>query len=87
MCQIKADVLNKTIICIETEEPSLLGAAILAGKAAGIYKDLISASEQMVKIKERIEPVAGNVKMNEKPYELYVKIYESLADVFPKQNE
>jgi len=81
--QIKADVLEKPVLSLATEEPSLLGAAILAGLAKGIYKDLVSASEQMVQFKERLDPNPVNVKRYRESYDLYVKLYEKLADLFP----
>jgi len=82
-CQIKADVMNKPVITLETQEPSLLGAAILAGVANGTYKSVETASEQMVKIKERIEPNVKNTVIYEESYQLYVNLYERLADLFP----
>ena len=83
--QIKADVLGKPVVHLETEEQSLLGAAILAGKAVGIYPDLVSASEQMVTIRATAEPNPDNTAMYQEYYERYKTIYEHLADVFPKQ--
>ena len=82
--QIKADVLNKPVVHLETEEQSLLGAAILAGYAAGIYGDLETASHQMVKTRATAEPNPKNVAIYQELYERYGKIYERLADVFPK---
>jgi len=83
--QMKADVLEKPVMTLETEEPSLLGAAVLAGMARGIYKDLASASKQMVKVKERIDPDPKNIDAYRQSYGLYVNIYERLADLFPEQ--
>lgn len=85
--QIKADVLDTPVISLRNEEPSLLGAAILAGRAAGIHKDLPSASEKMVQVKERVEPDPANVGRYAEPYELYVNVYERLAEVFPEQGD
>jgi sugar (pentulose or hexulose) kinase len=85
--QIKADVLNKPVVTLEAEEPSLLGAAILAAVAVGIFDDLESASRQMVQVKERVEPDPANVKVYAQVFDLYVRIYEGLAGVFPKQEE
>ena len=52
-----------------------------------IFDDLESASQQMVQVKERVEPDPANVKVYAEVFDLYVKIYEGLADVFPKQEE
>lgn len=85
--QIKADVLEKPVAHITTEEPSLLGAAILAGKAAGIYKDLLTASERMVQVRKRFEPNPVNRAGYQDVFARYVAIYDRLADVFPKQRD
>jgi xylulokinase len=86
-CQIKADVLNMPVLTLKTEEPSLLGAAVLAGLAAGVYEDVASASAQMVAIKERLEPDAATGELYREPYALFLRLYERLADVFPAQRE
>lgn len=85
--QIKADVLNKPVVHLQTEEPALLGAAILAGLAAGIHKDPVSAADQMVKIRQTIEPNPQNTAVYQQAYERYLTIYDRLADVFPEQVE
>jgi len=84
--QIKADVLNKPVVHLQTEEPSLLGAAILAGLSAGMYDDLESASDRMVKVRVTAEPNPTNIVLYQELYERYLTIYERLADVFPQRN-
>ncbi len=43
--QIKADVLNVTYECMSEEECSLLGSAIIAGNAIGVYPDLLETAK------------------------------------------
>jgi xylulokinase len=42
------------------EEAATLGAAILAGKAVGLYSSVEEAAERMIQIKQRFEPNAAN---------------------------
>jgi len=80
--QIKADITHKTVLQTEIEEAASLGAAILAGKAVGIYKDVREAASKMVSIKQRYEPNPENMEIYDKVYKKYVKLYEDLCELF-----
>jgi sugar (pentulose or hexulose) kinase len=80
--QIKADITRKTILCTENEEAACLGAAILAGKAVGIYDSVKDASNKMVKIKKKFEPQKENIDVYKETYKKYVKLYEDLCGIF-----
>ncbi|MHA1298816.1 MAG: FGGY-family carbohydrate kinase [Candidatus Helarchaeota archaeon] len=73
-CQIRADILNKTIKRPEIVE-SAMGPAILAA-AYAIHKDLAHATNVMVHIKDEFHPVS---KMNKKYEELY-KIFREQCE-------
>ncbi|GAB1482922.1 FGGY-family carbohydrate kinase [Treponema sp.] len=76
--QIFADVLGLSIELIETKELGTLGCAMAAAVAAGVYPDLKSAANKMVKVKARIEPDPEAVAIYEKKYERYLKISQAL---------
>jgi len=80
--QIKADITRKTILRTENEEAACLGAAILAGKAAGIYDSVKDASKNMVKIKKVFEPKKENIEIYRYTYKKYVKLYDDLCGLF-----
>ena len=80
--QIKADITGKPVIRTENEEAACLGAAILAGKAVGMYKDIKDAVSNMVKIKKKFEPDRENFKIYKQTYQKYVKLYENLCKLF-----
>jgi xylulokinase len=80
--QIKADVLQKTVLTVNTEETAALGAALLAGLAAGTFSSLEKAVQSMVSIKERFSPSKGNKKIYDERYKKYVKLYSSLEALF-----
>ncbi|MBO4252195.1 MAG: hypothetical protein J5911_06020 [Clostridia bacterium] len=48
-CEIKSEVLGKKVITLKQNETACLGSAIFAGLGAGLYKDVISAAEKIVK--------------------------------------
>jgi len=80
--QIKADITRKTILRTENEEAACLGAAILAGKAVGIYDSVKDASKNMVRIKKTFELKKENVETYEYTYKKYVKLYDDLCGLF-----
>jgi len=80
--QIKADITRKTILRTENEEAACLGAAILAGKAVGIYDSVTDASKNMVRIKKVFEPRKENMETYRYTYKKYVKLYDDLCGLF-----
>lgn len=82
--QIKADLTHKPVVTTENEEAACLGAAILAGKAVGMFKSLNEACKTMVAIKERFEPNPANFEVYDKMYQRYVQLYEDLCDMFSR---
>ncbi|MDO4484301.1 MAG: xylulokinase [Clostridia bacterium] len=66
---------------VNTEGPAL-GAAILAGVAAGIFTDIPSACEALVKSKEPLQPDEARHSEYEKVFNIYKKVYPGLKDVF-----
>lgn len=81
--QIKADLTQRTILTTEVmEEAACLGAAILAGKAVGLYQDVASACDTMVHIKTRYTPNPKNFAVYETTYRRYVQLYKDLCNMF-----
>ena len=76
--QIEADICGLPVIKGRVEEATALGAAILAGVGAGIYKNIDSAAEEMVKIDEKKTPNTENVKLYDKFYEVYNALYSTI---------
>jgi sugar (pentulose or hexulose) kinase len=71
----------KNVFTLEASEAVCQGAAILAGIAAGIYKNAEDATSKVVKIAEAFVP---NTAIFEKYYsqlQRYKKIYHSLEEV------
>jgi xylulokinase len=79
--QIKADVCGLPIVTLANEEAALLGDAILAGVACGVFSSVAEACAQMVAIKERILPGEGQV-VYEKAYQRYAELNQCLGLYF-----
>ncbi len=80
--QIEADITHRAVLTTTNEEAATLGAAILAGKAVGLYSSIAEAAGQMVQIKERFEPEPANYPVYDEAYGIYVKLYDSLCPLF-----
>ncbi len=78
--QMFADVFKLPVETIETRELGTLGCAMAATVAAGIYKDLPEAAQNMVRIKRRMEPVAANAPVYEQKYALYKQVSAALEE-------
>ncbi|NPV87427.1 MAG: hypothetical protein HPY45_15615 [Anaerolineae bacterium] len=82
--QIEADITGRPVLTTENEEAATLGAAILAGKAVGLYASVEEAARQMVQIKERFEPSPANRAIYDEAFQTYVGLYEALCPLFDK---
>lgn len=77
MMQIYADVTGRTIKIAGTTQAPALGSAIYAAVAAGIYEDVLAASEKMGRSpKQEYHPIPENQKIYDALYQEYKKLYE-----------
>ena len=65
----------------QVTEAACLGAALLAGTAAGLYADLPAAVSQTVRAPRRIEPDPAAHAAYEARYQLYLEIYPALREL------
>jgi xylulokinase len=79
--QIKADVCNRPVVTLANEETALLGDAILAGVASGVFHSIEEGCASMVALKERIHP-SDNSKAYSESYRLYCELDHCLSDYF-----
>lgn len=81
--QIIADLTKRPVITTShDEDAACLGAAILAGKAARLFREIEDAIKNMVAIKEKFQPNRKNFDVYDELYMKYIKLYESLIEVF-----
>lgn len=79
--QIKSDVTNNPIDILNSDTATTLGAAMLAGVAVGIYKNYEDAVSKTVQIRKSYHPNKENLKIYNKNYQLYLKLYEQLKEL------
>jgi sugar (pentulose or hexulose) kinase len=82
--QIKANVCNLPVITLVNEDTALLGDAILAGVACGIFQSIHQAGHRMVDLKDKFLPT-GEVDVYRKAYQRYCDLDQAL-DGYYKRN-
>ena len=80
--QIIADVLGVELVTVNTTEGAAFGAALLAGVGAGMYEDVVSAAESVVKITGCTDPDPATAALYPAYYERYRALYPALAAEF-----
>lgn len=80
--QIQADILGKEIYVSSVTEQACLGACLLAGVSAGLFKSLDEAAERFVAMKgETYRPDLQNVLLYERIFSLYRSLYDRTRDI------
>jgi len=80
--QIKADVCQKPVVTVDVEEPACLGAAVLAGKAVGMFSSFAETCNRMIKIKNRYVPDPKIAKTYAMAFKKYIDLYETVKKLF-----
>ena len=80
--QIEADITGRPVVTTANEEAATLGAAILAGKAVGLYSSIKEAADQMVQIRDRFEPNPAHRGVYDETYRTYVQLYNQSCPLF-----
>jgi xylulokinase len=81
--QIAADVLQQPVLRIARHPGSSLGAAYVAGYAAGLFKDFAGVSAY-VGADRLFEPVAERAAVYDRAYENFRDIYRRLQSLYPR---
>jgi ribulose kinase len=82
--QIHSDVSGVPIQVPEVQDAPLLGSAILAAVASESYPSIDDAADKMVRIKDRIEPIAENHKAYKFFVDQYIETYARFSDLMHK---
>jgi xylulokinase len=82
--QIKADVTSKPVSVPHELETTALGAAMLAGVAGGLFRNLQEAASASVRVASTIEPNPAHRQAYDDAYALYRDIYAQLQEPFRK---
>jgi sugar (pentulose or hexulose) kinase len=82
--RIKCDVTGRPVVTTENEEAACLGAAILAGRAVGMFGSIEEAVDRMVVIKARLEPDPERHAIYDGVYARYRELYDDLGGMFQR---
>jgi xylulokinase len=80
--QIKADIIGKRMVTTHAKEAACLGAAILAGRAVGIFASVEDAVDSMIKINKTFIPDLRNREAYDKGFAAYKKLFGDLRGLF-----
>jgi xylulokinase len=76
--QLKADICQTSLRVPEVTDAACLGAALLAGVGAGVYRDLQQAVDCAVRLGRKIQPDGEDAEAYEMRYALYQRVYPTL---------
>ncbi|MCJ7624271.1 MAG: FGGY-family carbohydrate kinase, partial [Anaerolineaceae bacterium] len=79
--QLKADVIGISVAAPEVTEAAGMGAAILAGVAAGVFPDTAAAIDSHLKIKKIYTPNPDIKALYDERYHLYKKLYPAVKEI------
>lgn len=80
-CRIKASILHMPVYILDDKTGDVpFGDALIAGHAAGVYKDLSESAKKLIKIKEIIEPVEEWSEVYDRLYPFYIGMYRHLEN-------
>lgn len=82
--QMFADLYQCSVSTIKADQGGALGAAILAGVGAGVYKDLEEACKKLISKKSMNEPIMKNSSEYQNYYQLYKELYITLFHSYKK---
>jgi xylulokinase len=80
--KLQANIYNSEVVTVSSSEGPAFGAAIMAGVGSSVYGSIEEAAENIIKIKERIEPDKAEVKRYKPLYEEFKSLYPVLEQNF-----
>jgi len=85
--QILSDVMDSELVTVNSAEGAALGAALLAGVGAGVWKNVAESCQAVIKIKDHTTPNSSAVQVYQQAYPLYQGLYRSLKPTFDAVGE
>lgn len=79
--QLKADILNRPLRTLRCREAACLGAALLAGAGAGVYRNLDEGVAQAVSYDQQYVPIPNHVAVYAERYAVYRQLHPALRTV------
>lgn len=86
--QIKADITGKAIEVLDMNDMAPVGAALLAGVGAGVFRDVYEASSKVHKqVYRKFVPNHEHDAVYDRRYQTYISLYPALKDIFRRNLE
>ena len=82
--QIRADIYNKPVVTLSGEDGSVLGAAILAGLAVGIWPDASEACDHLTHVNKVFQPDLVNLGRYAMLYEEFNVLHDAFIPTFER---
>ena len=80
--QMMADTFGIDIAVNTSTESGALGVAILAGVGAGVFKDVVSACDSIIRMQDSQSPINNNRRLYSEMYNIFTSLYSSLKKDF-----
>jgi xylulokinase len=81
--QIKADITGKDIEILDMNDMAPIGAALLAGTGAGVFKDIFEAAAKVEKkICKKVTSKNDFADIYERRYQVYRELYPRIKDLY-----
>jgi len=80
--KLRARIYNAPLCVMETEDPTALGAMILAGTYLRNFRDIEEGVQKTVKRRQVIQPETNRISTFEDRYRIYKEIYLSCRHLY-----
>ena len=80
--QFQADVFDRKVVTINSEEGPAYGVALLAAVGAGAFKDIVEACQATIRVVQQTAPARRAAKVYDRAFPIYQQLYRSLKDDF-----
>lgn len=80
--RIKSDVLGVPYARLDREDLATLGAAIIGGKAVGLFSDMQATARGFSRVREKYEPNAASHERYERCLDAYMGLFQDLKPTF-----
>jgi len=78
--QLKANILNREVACLQEKDAACLGAAMIAMWSQGVYSSLEEAVQACVRLDRVFRPDPAVVEAYERAYRKYTHLYDALKE-------
>jgi len=83
-CGIKANIYGKRVRTLRNFEGGVVGGAILAGLGTGVYRDVASAAQRVIKLDKAYETDPRKMEFYLKIYGLYRELHDQMQSYYKK---